>query len=246
MSQEQKTYGLIGKNIGYSFSKNYFLDKFLKKNMENCCYKNFDLESINNLGEVLKTPSLKGLNITIPYKESIIPFLDSLSPEAKTIGAVNTVEFKEGKLIGHNTDHIGFHNSIKPFLENTMERALILGTGGASKAVIYALNKIGIDCLSVSRSPKGNQLSYSDLNEYVFKHHLLIVNTTPLGTNPNSNGYPEIPYQYLSEKHLLVDLVYNPSETLFLKKGKEHKASILNGKAMLIHQAEAAWEIWNT
>ena len=241
-----KHFGLVGLDLKHSFSVYFFEEKFKSDGIHNCSYENFELSNVGVFLDLIKNKSFAGINITIPYKKSIIPFLDSLSPEAKTIGAVNTVEFKEGKLIGHNTDHIGFHNSIKPFLENTMERALILGTGGASKAVIYALNKIGIDCLSVSRSPKGNQLSYSDLNEYVFNHHLLIVNTTPLGTSPNSNECPEIPYQYLSEKHLLVDLVYNPSETLFLKKGKEHKSSILNGKAMLINQAEAAWAIWNS
>ena len=187
-----------------------------------------------------------GLNVTIPYKKSIIPYLDSLSSEAEEIGAVNTIVFSKGKLTGHNTDHIGFQNSIKPFLENSMERALILGTGGASKGVIYALTKIGIDCLSVSRNPKEDQLSYNDLNEYVFKHHLLIVNTSPVGMYPNSNQSPEIPYQHLTKEHLLVDLIYNPSETLFLKNGKKQGARILNGEAMLNHQAEAAWAIWNS
>ncbi|MEZ7838312.1 MAG: shikimate dehydrogenase [Flavobacteriales bacterium] len=241
-----KHFGLVGFDLKHSFSVSFFEDKFKRDGILNTSYKNFELSEISDFSDLLQNNSFSGLNVTIPYKESIIPFLDSLSSEAKSIGAVNTIEFKEGKLIGHNTDHIGFHNSIKPFLENTMERALILGTGGASKAVIYALTKIGIDCLSVSRKPKENQLSYEDLNEYVFKHHLLVVNTTPLGTSPNINECPEIPYKYLTEKHLLVDLVYNPSETLFLKKGKKQNATILNGNAMLIHQAEAAWAIWNS
>ena len=241
-----KYFGLVGLDLKHSFSVSFFEEKFKRDSIHEVSYKNLELSDVSIFRDLIKNKSFSGINVTIPYKESIIPFLDSLSEEAKMIGAVNTIEFKEGELIGHNTDHIGFHNSIKPFLDNTMERALILGTGGASKAVIYALKKIGIDCLSVSRNPIGNQLSYNDLNEYVFKHHLLIVNTTPLGTSPNVNECPEIPYKYISEKHLLVDLVYNPSETLFLKKGAEQKATTLNGKAMLIHQAEAAWAIWTS
>ena len=239
-----KKYGLLGKKLDHSFSKQYFESKFSKEGVSNCSYQNYPLSSISEFQSLVNSNHFSGLNVTIPYKESIIPFLDSLSLEAEKIGAVNTIEFKNGQLIGHNTDHIGFHNAIKPFLENTMERALILGTGGAAKAVIYALEKIGIQCLSVSRTPKGNQLAYVDLNEYVLKHHLLIVNTTPLGTSPNTNECPDIPYKHLTEKHFLVDLVYNPSETLFLKKGLEQNAIVLNGKVMLIHQAEEAWKIW--
>jgi len=240
-----KKYGLLGKKLEHSFSKQYFESKFSRDGIVNCSYQNFPLATITEFHSLVKSNNYSGLNVTIPYKESIIPFLDSLSIEAEKIGAVNTIEFKNGQLIGHNTDHIGFHNSIKPFLENTMERALILGTGGAAKAVIYALEKIGINCLSVSRTPKGNQLSYIDLNEYVLKHHLLIVNATPLGTSPNTNKCPDIPYKHLTEKHFLVDLVYNPSETLFLKKGLKQNTAVLNGINMLIHQAEEAWKIWS-
>lgn len=241
-----KQYGLIGKTLGHSFSKSYFEAKFHKENIQNNSYENFPLESIEEFKRLVDKHSFAGINVTIPYKVSIISLLDELSEDAKSIGAVNTVQFKNDRLIGHNTDHIGFHNSLKPFLENTMERALILGTGGASKAIVYALEKIGIQCLCVSRTPKRNQMSYEEVNEFVLKHHLLIVNTTPLGTSPNINECPNIPYEHITAGHLLVDLIYNPEETLFLKKGKEKRAKILNGKSMLIHQAEEAWKIWNS
>ncbi len=241
-----KQFGLIGKSLSHSFSKIYFENRFQRESDNGTSYHNYPLEKIEDFISLLDEVDISGLNVTIPYKESIIPFLDELSLEAKAIGAVNTIQFKNGKKIGHNTDYIGFHNSIKPFLENTMECALILGTGGASKAVVYALKQIGIKCLCISRSPVKNQLSYEDLNEFVIKHHLLIINTTPLGTSPNIKECPTIPYQFISEKHLLVDLVYNPEETLFLKKGKEKRAMTLNGKSMLVHQAEAAWNIWNS
>ena len=241
-----KQYGLIGKTLGHSFSKSYFENKFIKEQIQNAFYSNFPLESIEEFKSLIKKTTFRGLNVTIPYKSSIIPFLDELSEEAKSIGAVNTIHFKNNRLIGYNTDYLGFHNAIKPFLQNTMEQALILGTGGASKAVVYALEKIGIKCLCVSRLPNEHQLNYDQLNDIVIKHHLLIVNTTPLGTSPNINEYPNIPYQYITEKHLLVDLVYNPEETLFLKKGRKNLANILNGKSMLIHQAEEAWKIWNS
>jgi shikimate dehydrogenase len=240
-----KQFGLIGKSLSHSFSKIYFENKFQRESDIRSSYQDFPLERVEDFKTLIGEVDLSGLNVTIPYKETIIPFLDEMSIEAKAIGAVNTIQFKNDKIIGYNTDYIGFHNSIKPFLENTMECALILGTGGASKAVVYALERIGIKCLCVSRTPVKNQLSYDELNEFVIKYHLLIVNTTPLGTSPNTTEYPTIPYQFIGEKHLLVDLVYNPEETLFLKKGKENRAMILNGKSMLIHQAEAAWKIWN-
>ena len=241
-----KQYGLIGKTLGHSFSKSYFENKFIKEQIQNAFYSNFPLESIEEFKSLIKKTTFRGLNVTIPYKSSIIPFLDELSEEAKSIGAVNTIHFKNNRLIGYNTDYLGFHNAIKPFLQNTMKQALILGTGGASKAVVYALEKIGIKCLCVSRLPNEQQLNYNQLNDLVLKHHLLIVNTTPLGTAPNIHEYPDIPYQFITEQHLLVDLVYNPEETLFLKKGRENLANILNGKSMLINQAEEAWKIWNS
>lgn len=241
-----KQYGLIGKTLDHSFSKSYFENKFITEHLQNASYSNFPLQSIEEFKSLIKKKTFSGLNITIPYKTSIIPFLDELSEEAKSIGAVNTIYFKNKKLIGYNTDYIGFIKAIKPFLKNKMEKALILGTGGASKAVVFALKKIGIKCLCVSRLPNKYQLSYNEINNLVLKYHLLIVNTTPLGTYPNINECPNIPYKYVTEKHLLVDLVYNPEETLFLKKGRKNLASILNGKSMLIHQAEEAWKIWNS
>ena len=241
-----KQYGLIGKTLDHSFSKSYFENKFITQHIQNASYSNFPLESIDEFKSLIKKKTFSGLNITIPYKTSIIPFLDELSEEAKSIGAVNTIHFKNDKLIGYNTDYIGFLNAIKPFLKNTMEQALILGTGGASKAVVFALKKIGIKCSCVSRLPNEQQWNYDQLNDLILKHHLLIVNTTPLGTIPNINECPNIPYQFITEKHLLVDLVYNPEETLFLKKGRKNLANILNGKSMLIHQAEEAWKIWNS
>ena len=241
-----KQYGLIGKTLDHSFSKSYFENKFITQHIQNASYSNLPLESIDEFKSLIKKKTFSGLNITIPYKTSIIPFLDELSEEAKLIGAVNTIHFKNDKLIGYNTDYIGFLNAIKPFLKNTMEQALILGTGGASKAVVFALKKIGIKCSCVSRLPNEQQWNYDQLNDLILKHHLLIVNTTPLGTIPNINECPNIPYQYITEKHLLVDLVYNPEETLFLKKGRKNLANILNGKSMLIHQAEEAWKIWNS
>ena len=241
-----KQYGLIGKTLDHSFSKSYFENKFITQHIQNASYSNLPLESIDEFKSLIKKKTFSGLNITIPYKTSIIPFLDELSEEAKSIGAVNTIHFKNDKLIGYNTDYIGFLNAIKPFLKNTMEQALILGTGGASKAVVFALKKIGIKCSCVSRLPNEQQWNYDQLNDLILKHHLLIVNTTPLGTIPNINECPNIPYQYITEKHLLVDLVYNPEETLFLKKGRKNLANIMNGKSMLIHQAEEAWKIWNS
>ena len=241
-----KQYGLIGKTLDHSFSKSYFENKFIAQHIQNASYSNLPLESIDEFKSLIKKKTFSGLNITIPYKTSIIPFLDELSEEAKSIGAVNTIHFKNDKLIGYNTDYIGFLNAIKPFLKKTMEQALILGTGGASKAVVFALKKIGIKCSCVSRLPNEQQLNYDQLNDLILKHHLLIVNTTPLGTIPNINECPNIPYQFITEKHLLVDLVYNPEETLFLKKGRKNLANILNGKSMLIHQAEEAWKIWNS
>jgi shikimate dehydrogenase len=246
MSQEQKTYGLIGKNIGYSFSKNYFLDKFLKKNMENCCYKNFDLESINNLGEVLKTPSLKGLNITIPYKEKAIRYLNEIDYDAKQIGAINTIKVNiDNTLIGYNTDYIGFIKSIKPHINSSHKKALILGTGGASKAIAYALEKLNIEAKKVSRKKVKEEITYLELDEEKINDCQIIINTTPLGTFPDIENYPDIPYEYITKKHICYDLIYNPNETVFLKKSKQNKAFIINGLNMLKIQAEESWKIWN-
>jgi len=245
-----KIYGLIGKSLQHSFSKKYFENKFSTENIIDCNYELFELDTVNELELLIKdTKHLVGLNVTIPYKETVINVVDDIDDIAKEIGAINTIQIdsKTKKTKGYNTDYLGFKNSLKPFLENTHERALILGTGGVSKAVNYALKNLNIDCLFVSRNPKTNdEISYNDVNEYVIKHHQIIINTSPLGTYPNINTFPELPYQQLTNNHLLYDLVYNPEETLFLKYGKERGCITINGLQMLKIQAEKSWEIWNS
>lgn len=247
MKKRNSTYGLIGKSLGHSFSKTYFTDKFESLSSEET-YQNFELQSIDELPRIIQdNDSLKGLNVTIPYKEEIIPFLHALSEEAEKIRAVNTIQVLPGqKLIGYNTDAFGFHQSIKPFLRGDCHRALILGTGGASKAVHYVLNGLGIDCFFISRNPeKENEFGYEEMNDIMMSSVGLIVNTTPIGTYPNSEDCPNIPYELLTEKHHVYDLIYNPKKTEFLKRAEEQEASIQNGYQMLVHQAEKAYEIWN-
>ena len=252
-----KQYGLIGYPLSHSFSKKYFTEKFEKEHIQNCEYNLFPIENIDLLPNLIaNNPSLVGLNVTIPYKESVIPFLDELDETAKAVGAVNCIKIqphptspKGRRLVGYNTDVYGFRQSIKPFLEIQHERALILGTGGASKAVAYVLKNIGIDCYFVSRNKSqkssDKMLSYEELNENVIHAFKLIINTSPVGTFPNINDAPVLPYEYLSTKHHLFDLIYNPSETSFLKKGKSRGATTQNGYEMLVLQAEASWDIWN-
>jgi shikimate dehydrogenase len=244
-----KQYGLIGHPLTHSFSKKYFSAKFIRENILDCSYTLFDIESIAHLKDILLNNSnLKGLNVTIPYKESVIPFLTEIDSKAKAIGAVNTIKIStdKKKVKGFNTDYDGFKNSLKPFLNIHHERALILGTGGASKTVRFVLNELNIDCLMVSRNPKNsNEISYEEVNKYVMMHHQIIINTTPVGTFPKINQCPDIAYDMLTTKHLLYDLVYNPEETLFLKKGNEKGCITINGLQMLQIQAEKAWKIWN-
>lgn len=238
-------FGLVGKNIEYSFSRNYFNEKFKRENLE-YTYVNFDIDEITEFQNVIETNSeLLGLNVTIPYKETIIPYLDKLSPEAHTIGAVNTIKIESnGMLVGHNTDYFGFQESLKPLLNNTHKAALILGTGGASKAIAYALKDLGIKSSFVSREAKEGVLSYMDLNKDIIAENSLIINTTPLGTFPNIETSPNIPYEYLTDKHLLYDLTYNPEVTAFMQKGIEFNAKTSNGFQMLVAQADKAWQIW--
>ena len=241
-----KIYGLIGKSLSHSFSKKYFTEKFDGLSLTDSEYINVEIETIEEFIEKLKELKPRGLNVTIPYKEEIIPYLDELDEVAKEIGAVNTIVFKNEKLKGYNTDAFGFHQSIKPFFKSQHERALILGTGGASKAVEYILKQYGVDFLFASRSEtNANILNWNDVNENVIKQHLLIINCTPLGMYPDVGTKPEIPYSALTDKHLLVDLVYNPEETLFLKLGKENEAKGINGLTMLKQQAEQSWRLWN-
>ena len=250
MPQKNKIYGLLGKSLSHSFSKQFFTEYFEDNKIE-ARYQNFEIPEIEGVSNILKHEELCGLNVTIPYKSAIIPYLDELDTEAKEVGAVNTIQFtqRDGKRIskGYNTDIIGFRNSIKPFLKNYHERALILGTGGASKAVAHVLETIGLDCLFVSRNKSADkQITYEDLNKYVLEAHLLIVNTTPLGTYPNLNEKPNLPYTFLGEKHMCYDLIYNPSKTAFLNEAERQGAMIQNGHDMLKIQALSAWKIWNT
>lgn len=240
-----KKFGLIGRSLGHSFSKSFF-DNFFADNSIDANYTNIELVEIEEIKSVL-SDGFSGLNVTIPYKEQIIPFLDELSDEAMKVGAVNVVEFKGRKTIGHNTDIYGFRNSIKPFLNNHHDRAIIFGTGGASKAVEFVLKSLGIDVIFVSRNPKGeNQFGYEELNEYMTKACKLWINTTPVGTYPNTDEVLPIQFNYLTENHFLIDLIYNPEKTIFLQEGEKRGAMILNGHSMLKHQANKAWEIWNS
>ena len=237
-----KTYGLIGKNISYSFSRNYFANKFKKEDIKNSQYINFDIDNLSELNNIFNTDNF-GFNVTIPYKEAIIPYLDSLDFHAEKIGAVNTIKIENEKKIGFNTDWIGFKKSIEPLLNSHHTKALILGTGGASKAVIYALDQLKIETLMVSRY---GEISYEDLSEEIIQNHAIIINCTPVGTFPNVEAAPEIPYHFSTKNHLAYDLIYNPAETLFLKKCKEKGAVVKNGLEMLEIQAEASWKIWNS
>ena len=243
----RKRFGLLGRNINYSFSKGYFTDKFNSKNFEGYTYENFDIQEIDGFTEIIKnTSDLKGLNVTIPYKEAVIPFLDKLSKKAALIGAVNTIKItKKGKLKGHNTDYYGFKKSLEPLLKSHHKKALILGTGGASKGVAFALDELDITYTFVSREAKENAIDYNRINATTFDNFQIIINSTPVGTSPNTEAYPLIPYEYFTKNHIAFDLIYNPAETQFLKKAKEQGAQIKNGLDMLIFQAEKAWDIWN-
>ena len=243
----QKRFGLLGRNINYSFSKGYFTDKFNNENFEGCTYENFDIQEIDAFAEIIKnTPDLKGLNVTIPYKEAVIPFLDKLSKKAALIGAVNTIKItKKGKLKGYNTDYYGFKKSLEPLLKSHHKKALILGTGGASKGVAFALDELNIPYTFVSREATENAIDYNRINATTFDNYQIIINSTPVGTSPNTEAFPLIPYEYFTKNHIAFDLIYNPAETQFLKKAKEQGAQIKNGLDMLIFQAEKAWDIWN-
>lgn len=247
MLPNNKLFGLIGKDISYSFSKKYFTEKFSQDLYEDCSYENFDISNIEDFPNVLKNnPNLKGLNVTIPYKESIIPYLDTVSDKAFQIGAVNVIRFtKKGNLKGYNSDWFGFKKSLEPLLKPHHKKALILGTGGAAKAVAFALDQLGITYSFVSREANQNTIDYSLINATTFDNHQIIINCTPVGTSPNTKEFPPIPYTYFSNQHIAFDLIYNPEETEFLKKAKKQGAIIKNGYEMLIYQAEKAWKIWN-
>jgi shikimate dehydrogenase len=244
---KQFRFGLLGKDISYSFSRGYFSTKFSELELPTYSYENFDLQNISEFTEVLKnTSNLAGLNVTIPYKEAIIPYLTELEPSALEIGAVNTIKISPSGLKGFNTDAYGFQMSIEPYIKKHHTRALILGTGGASKAIAYVLNQLGIDFTFVSRTGKNNGYTYERLDQKIMQSHSLIINCSPLGTFPNILEKPKLPYAYITQKHLLFDLIYNPEKTAFLAHGEEEGATVLNGLRMLELQAEKAWEIWNT
>ncbi|GAA4313049.1 shikimate dehydrogenase [Compostibacter hankyongensis] len=244
-----REFGLIGYPLGHSFSRQFFAEKFAREGHTDCRYENYPLENIGLFPALLEQhPALEGLNVTIPYKQQVMPFMDELSDAASEVGAVNCIRFQKGMRKGYNTDVIGFERSLRPLLEPHHVQALILGTGGAARAVAWVLARLGIAAELVSR--QGNAAAgirdYASLDEPAMERYTLLINTTPLGMYPQVNACPDIPYNLLSPRHLLYDLVYNPAETLFLRRGREQGAQVKNGEEMLILQAEASWEIWNT
>ncbi|MDY7393667.1 shikimate dehydrogenase [Aureibaculum sp. 2210JD6-5] len=242
---KKRKFGLIGKDISYSFSRHYFTKKFQELKLEDHEYVNFDLPTIKDFSKI-DLEEVNGFNVTIPYKEKIMEFLDEVDEVAEEIGAVNTIKIiHKNKLIGYNTDYYGFEESLKPSLKSHHKKALVLGTGGASKAILFVLNKLNIEYKVVSRTPKNNQISYQKITKKLLNEYNLIINSTPLGTYPDIENCPNIPYQHLTDKHLLFDLIYNPEKTTFLSKGEAKGANIINGLKMLELQAEKAWSIWN-
>jgi shikimate dehydrogenase len=243
--KKSKKFGLIGKNIDYSFSKKYFSEKFKKENLD-YTYSNFDIVNISEIESILQNNLISGYNVTIPYKEEIIKFLDEIDEVAKDIGAVNTIKKIDNKNIGFNTDGIGFEKSLIPLIENKIPKnALILGSGGASKAVKYVLKKLKINYSTVSRKEGKSEFVYENLNEVILNKFKMIINCSPVGTFPNINNCPNIPYEFLTKDHILYDLVYNPIESLFLKRGRNLGCKTKNGLEMLEIQANESWSVWN-
>ena len=253
-----RSYGLIGKKLTHSFSPRFFAEKFSRENITDAEYKAWEIADISEVENLLNSyADLQGFNVTIPYKKEIIPYCDKVTGPAEKIGAVNTVlverapksvdtRFSGFYLTGFNTDVIGFHKAIRHLIQPYFERALILGTGGSSQAVSYVLKELGIQPLYVTRNPRQrNEIAWKDLNRYVIEFHPFIINTTPLGQFPHISEKPDIPYEFITSKHLLFDLIYNPEETMFLKLGRAHGAETQNGYNMLIFQAEESWKIWN-
>lgn len=243
-------YGLIGYPLEHSFSVSYFNQKFEDENIE-AVYENFEIDSIDRLPEIIdRNPDLRGLNVTIPYKEKVIAYLDQISPEARAIGAVNVIKVTHDKehvtLKGFNSDVIGFTQSIEPMLERYHKKALILGTGGASKAIDYGLKSLGLETLFVSRSEKHDTIQYRNITPEVIKEYNVIVNCTPCGMYPHTEECPLLPYEAMNDRTILYDLIYNPDETLFMKKGRAQGADVKNGLEMLLLQAFKSWEFWNS
>ena len=240
---DNKLFGLLGKDIGYSFSRNYFSKKFKAQNLKHQ-YVNFDLDDLSNFGELLKQKDISGMNVTIPYKQDVIPFLDKLDLVAETIGAVNTIVFRDGEKIGYNTDHIGFKKTLLQHVKPHQKQAFVLGTGGASKAICYVLEQLNIKVLKVSRKEGKDKKTYAQLTNKDYIEHTLIINCTPLGTHPHIGTYPPIDFEQINNSHFLYDLIYNPETTTFMKMGIDKGATVLNGYQMLVEQAEASWSLW--
>ncbi|MGM9697173.1 MAG: shikimate dehydrogenase family protein [Prevotella sp.] len=243
-------YGLIGYPLGHSFSISYFNQKFADEGLD-AVYENFEIPTIDALTEVVETnPNLRGLNVTIPYKEKVMPFLDMVSPEARAIGAVNVIKVEhEGNntiLKGYNSDVIGFTKSIEPMIEKYHKKALILGTGGASKAIQYGLKSLGLETVFVSRYDRPNTIQYKEITPEIVEEYNVIVNCTPCGMYPHTDECPELPYEAMNSKTILYDLIYNPNETLFMKNGEKYGATTKNGLEMLLLQAFASWDFWHS
>lgn len=248
---DKETYGLIGYPLGHSFSRKYFTEKFIHDNI-NAEYLNFEIESVSGLKRIIEENKfLKGLNVTIPHKQNVIPLLDELDETASEIGAVNVIKIThdvEGKihLKGFNTDVTGFKGSISPMLKSWNKNALILGTGGVSKAINFALKSLGIETLFVSRTPKDGAITYKNINAETMNKYTVIVNASPVGMFPYTDEAPEIPYEHIGKRHVIFDTIYNPPATLFMKLAEQRGAKVKSGMEMLIGQAEAAWKIWNS
>jgi shikimate dehydrogenase len=240
-----KVYGLIGYPLSHSFSRGFFAEKFQREGVTGCVYENFPLASIQELPALLERTDLYGINVTIPYKEAVLPFLDELSPAAEQIKAVNCIRFHAGKRTGFNTDVIGFKRSLLPLIKPHHTHALILGTGGAAKAVMFVLEELNIPFTVVSRSAQPGTVAYEAVDATAIEMHSIIINTSPVGMYPQTDAAPALPYDAITRHHLLYDLIYNPAETLFLQKGAAKGAVTKNGHEMLVLQAEASWEIWN-
>lgn len=242
-----RRFGLLGFPLTHSFSQKYFLQKFENLGLTDCVYENFSIAQIQDFTQILASRNdLCGFNITIPHKKNVLNFLDEATAVVKEIGACNCVHIKNGQLIGHNTDAIAFEQSLIPFLHVHHTSALVLGTGGASAAIVFVLKKIGIDFQFVSRTHSENTIDYASVNEEIMASHQLIINTTPVGMFPSVEDFPNLPYQFITKHHHLYDLTYNPQETKFLEKGRRQGATIQNGQEMLVLQAEESWRIWNS
>lgn len=244
------TFGLVGMPLSHSFSKSFFTKKFDYEGID-AQYLNFELPEVGLIADILAShPDLKGFNVTIPYKEQILPYLDDINKDAAEVGAVNVVKVSRdgtglARLCGYNSDIVGFEQSLRPLLKEWHHKALVLGTGGASKAVLFVLRKLGIEATLVSRTAGNDRITYADITRKTMADNLLIINTTPLGMSPRVNAFPDIPYEHLTDRHLCYDLIYNPEVTLFLKKAQEKGTAIKNGEEMLILQAIESWRIWN-